>query len=152
MEELELKEKLFQHCLQYIEQRVTNATEALNSAQESANNETKSTAGDKHDTSRAMMQLEVERLSKQLSEAQKINRILINIDPGLLHKRVQTGSVVETTAGNFFFAISAGKIEINGAVYFSAAPSSPVFQIMKGLKEGDHYQMNNRKIEVKKII
>jgi hypothetical protein len=147
-----IKQHLYNHCLQYIDSRMANAQEALNSAQESANYETKSTAGDKHDTSRAMMQLEVERLSKQLSEVQKLKRILINIDPCDLHKTVQTGSVVETTAGNFYFAISAGKVDFNGGIYFTAAPSSPVFQIMKGLKEGDHYQMNNRKIEIKKII
>jgi len=149
--DLKIKSLLYDHCLKLAHQRIQNSEEALSSAQESANHETKSTAGDKHDTSRAMMHLETERLGKQLNEAQKLKRVLQGIDPLSRHKSVQTGSLVETGQGLFYFAISAGKFEHEGHVYYTAAPSSPVFQAMKGRKAGDTFQMNNRTIEILSI-
>jgi hypothetical protein len=54
-----------------VHQRIASAEEAIRMAQESANQEGKSSAGDKYETGRAMAQLEIEKASGQLAEANK---------------------------------------------------------------------------------
>ena len=47
-----LKQQLYSLCLKQIEQKISNAQSAIDSATESANDDTKSSAGDKHETGR----------------------------------------------------------------------------------------------------
>ena len=60
-----LKQNIYSQCLLILNQKIEELNSALATATESANNETKSSAGDKHETARAMMQLEQEKLSLQ---------------------------------------------------------------------------------------
>lgn len=142
------KKALYNYCLDYVNQRIKNAKTAVESAQASANAETKSTAGDKHDTARAMMQLEAENNAKQLDAANKLMRTLTSINPDQKCARVESGSLIITSAGNFYVAISAGKIEHEGTTYFAAAPSSPLIQALHGLKAGENTVFNGRKFEI----
>ncbi|MBK6952885.1 MAG: hypothetical protein IPH24_12790 [Crocinitomicaceae bacterium] len=88
MTSADLKSALYKSCLQYAQKRIGTAQAALDSAQEASNEESKSTAGDKHDTSRSMMQIEVEQASRQLSEAEKLrdelSRVIISKSQMLL--------------------------------------------------------------------
>lgn len=67
---MQIKRRLLGHCRQYIHQRLDTVTRALEEVRQAVNEETKSSAGDKHETSRVMMQLEQEKLSLQLVEVQ----------------------------------------------------------------------------------
>lgn len=49
-----LKEQLLDHCNSYIGLKLETIRHAIANAQESANDDTKSSAGDKHETGRAM--------------------------------------------------------------------------------------------------
>ncbi|HRD37690.1 MAG TPA: 3-oxoacyl-ACP synthase, partial [Bacteroidia bacterium] len=72
-----LKERLFLHCESLMAEKVQSLKVALSQITESANNETKSSAGDKHETARAMMQLEQEKLSRQINEALQVQAELL---------------------------------------------------------------------------
>jgi hypothetical protein len=74
-----------------------------------SNNDTKSSMGDKYETSREMLQQEINNLQIQLNEHLKSQKILKNINPNP-HKVVSLGSWVETDKGKFFIAISLGEI------------------------------------------
>lgn len=58
-----IKLKLHQQAIEMANKRVDELKVALVDVQDAANNETKSTAGDKHETAKAMAQLETEKLS-----------------------------------------------------------------------------------------
>lgn len=148
----DLKSNLYLHCAQYAEQRVTSLEEALQSAQSAANSETKSTAGDKHETGRAMMQLESERLSAQVSEAQRIREELQRIQPKSGGPVVSTGSVVKTTKGNYFIAIAAGKTELENEWYFAISPSAPIAQALKGHKAGDEIVFQGSSVTIREVF
>jgi len=141
----DLKQKLYNSCLTYVEERISISRTAIEEAQAAANSETKSTAGDKHDTTRAMMQLEVEKNAKQLSEAKKLKQALAQIDPVKSCSQVEAGAAVETSNGNFYISISAGKINDD---YFAISPVSPVGIALKGLKVGSSVSFNEKMIEV----
>jgi Transcription elongation factor, GreA/GreB, C-term len=122
--------------------------EALAQAAEASNQDSKSSAGDKHETSKAMMQLEQEKLGKQLQD--------INTQIDLLHKiadfknpsSVQLGSLITTNLGLFYLAIGLGKIEIDGATYFAISPQSPIGLQMVGKKVGESFEVNGRSYTV----
>lgn len=146
-----LKEKLYAACLTYVSLRLETASAAMEEAQDSANSETKSTAGDKHDTARAMMQLAAEQNAKHLAEAYKLQQALKQLNPKSTHSKAEVGSLIEATNGNFYLSISAGKIEIDGVVYFAISPSSPMGQLFLGHVSGDEVRFNNNLITIKAI-
>ena len=53
--------------MQYVNQRADTVHQIIRSNQNALNSETKSSAGDKHETGRAMLQLEMEKASQQLA-------------------------------------------------------------------------------------
>lgn len=147
-----IKVALYQHCLNYVQDRVSSIQETISSSQESANSETKSTAGDKHDTARAMMQLEVEQKAKQLIEAKKLNVGLSQIKPEVEQTTVQLGALVYTNIGVYYISISMGKVVLNGTPYFVISPGSPIGQILFGLKKGDSTEFNGRRIVIEDVV
>ena len=76
----------------------------------SANEETKSSAGDKYETTREMIQQEIEKHSSSLAEAVKQKQFLQQITTGKRYEKIQPGSLVITDKNNFYIAISAGAL------------------------------------------
>ncbi|WP_244939755.1 hypothetical protein [Kaistella daneshvariae] len=81
-----------------------------------ANNETKSSMGDKYETSREMVQQEINNLQIQLKENLKARNSLqiINVNP---HQNVGLGSLVETDKGLFYIAVSWEKFPFKSAKF-----------------------------------
>ena len=94
---------------------IQNAFDDLNSA---VSDDSKSTAGDKHETGRAMVHLEQEKLSKQLLQLNQLKETLAKIIPEENHSSIQFGSLVNTSKGLFFFSIGLGKINFNKTTVF----------------------------------
>lgn len=140
---LELKGQLHQYCLCYIEARYQTIQNSINEIQESLSSETKSSAGDKHETGRAMLQLEREKVGNQLVEIQKIKQAFSKIDISKNPKVISLGSLVYTTKWNYFIAISAGEIKSNGHVFYAISPNSPIGQLMMGKSVGEKVVFND---------
>ena len=149
---MSLKEELYQHCMKYAEQRIANARHAWDEASAAANEETKSSAGDKHETGRAMAQLEQEKAAKQYAEAVELKKTIEKIDIHSTGSKIRSGSVVMTDKGNYFVAISAGKIEIEGNVYFAVSPGSPVGHALIGKMKNEDLVFNGQKITIREIL
>ena len=64
-----LKHELILRCHQYADSRIATARQAMSEAQTAANEESKSSIGDKYETGRSMMQIEGEKAAHQLAEA-----------------------------------------------------------------------------------
>ena len=67
----QLKEQLWVQCQKIVEHRLATAQQAMDAAQQSANQEEKSSAGDKYETGRAMAQLERDKAATQVEENKK---------------------------------------------------------------------------------
>ncbi len=148
---IKIKQQLFSLCQTYIAQRIATAQEAIQIAQNSANEETKSSAGDKYETGRAMMQLEIEKNIVQLGEAQKLKQVLDQINPEKETTRVQLGSLVITNHGNFYMAISAGQLRVDAETYFAIAPTSPIGIKLTGLSFNAEFPFNNRTYTIQRV-
>ena len=126
---------LHQKCLEIVENNISTIKLALHEAQEAANNETKSSAGDKHETGRAMAQLETEKLSAQLNDALNQKQLIAKINSNLQSKQITIGSLVYTTNGIFYIGVSLGKIDINNETIYAISPISPMGKLLLTKKE-----------------
>ena len=115
-----------------------------------SNNDTKSYMGDKYETSREMLQQEINNLQIQLNEHLKSQQILKNINPNP-HKIVTLGSLVETEKGMFFIAISLGELSFNQEKIFVISAESPLAKAMNGKKTGESFVVNNLSQIIKNI-
>ncbi len=147
-----IKEELYHHCQQFVQDRVDRIEQRIINIQESLSSETKSTAGDKHETGRAMLQLEREKSGKQLAEAQKLQEILAKIDISTPSKHARLGSLIFTSQATYFLSISAGKIVINNTAYFAIAANSPIGKLLLGKTIGDHFNFNETNSSIKEIL
>ena len=139
-----IKEQLYKKIVLIAQQRVFKLELIIKDAQNAANNETKSSAGDKHETGRAMAQLETEKLTAQLGEALKITELLYKIHPQEKHQSIGLGSIVHTNNGNFFISASLGKVEYNDKTYFAISSASPIGKLLIGLKINESFSFNGR--------
>lgn len=142
------KQVLFERCQQYVAQRIETAKTAMEAAQAAANEESKSSAGDKYETGRAMAQIERDRHAQQLAEALKLQQELARIDVGKTHSTAQPGSLVITSQGNFFIAISAGKITLDQTDYFAVSAASPIGARLNHAKPNDEVVFNGKPMQI----
>jgi hypothetical protein len=146
------KQKVYEHCISILNKKIEELNSALSQATESANNETKSTAGDKHETSRAMMQLEQEKLGKQLKELRDQKTELEKIDISKINSQVAKGSLIESDKGFLFIAIGLGKMIVDDQNVFVISSQSPLGKLLIGKKGKDVVEMNGVKYTLHKII
>ena len=147
-----VKQQLLQKLHELLDSQIETAQAAINSAKESKNNETKSTAGDKFETGRAMMQIEQEKAEMQLSKTIQLKNRLQQIDLEKTYEKVGFGSLVITNRGKYFIAIGIGKVKLNEEIYFVISPDSPIGQLLLGKKIGGKIAFRNQKIEIQTIL
>ncbi|WP_028298430.1 GreA/GreB family elongation factor [Olivibacter sitiensis] len=145
------KQALRQATMEYINHRISNALQAIAAAREATHDDTKSSAGDKYETTREMMQQDITRNEKLLMEARSMETAMTQIRIDLSSKIVGPGSVIETGAGKFFMAVSAGKLNVEGNTYLVISPASPIGKLFMGKKDGDKVSFNNRTYFIKSV-
>lgn len=149
---LSVKSFLYNQCLIYIDKCIDNVQLAINEARLSGNNETKSSAGDKHETGRALLQLEQEKNTRQLHEMIQLKEKLLKINPSFTSEIIATGSIVLTSIGNFYISIAAGKIMYENHLYFTISPFSPLAMKLLGLKAGNSASFNGQTYEIRYVL
>jgi hypothetical protein len=136
------KQKLIEACNDYFRNKITSLMSVIHDVSESSNSESKSSAGDKHETSKAMMQLEREKLGMQLKEAEMQLAEFEKIDFSKTFQKVEQGSLVQTDKGWFFIAGSVGRILLDTQTVFVISAQSPLASAMMNHKEKDTVNFN----------
>ena len=148
----DLKQALYNQCFDYVQKRMDAAEQGIKEAQQASKDDTKSSAGDKYETGRAMMQQETDRNMAQLNEANKLKVALNIISASGASKVAEPGCVVITNNGNFYMAISAGSLVVDGITYFAVSPASPIGLKLKGQKVGGEFSLNGKNYKINNII
>ena len=120
-------------------------------AQQAANDEEKSSAGDKYETGRAMMQIERDKAARQLDEALKLRNTLEHLP---IHSNTHTagpGSLVITATKKIFISNGIGKLNVDGEDFLVVAPASPLGKALMGLKQKDHVVFNNETLMIEEV-
>lgn len=145
------KEKAYDRYQQVLNDKVRLLEQNLEGLFQSALNETKRTAGDKHETALAMLQIEQENTRRQLQDARLQQGLLQKIDASFLSSRVTTGSLAKTNQGYLFIGVALGKIVLDGVTVMSVSPQSPLGSQLMGLVVGSKVTMNGRTYVVEEI-
>jgi hypothetical protein len=146
-----LKLNLFQICRDKIISKTDALEAAIEEAKLSAQQETKSSVGDKYETGRAMMHLEIEKYTVQLFQWKKILEDLNKIDLQLSSSFIMKGSLIHTDQGNYFISVALGKIILDGSTYYAVSDESPVGKILIGKKKSDKIEFNQKFISILEI-
>jgi transcription elongation GreA/GreB family factor len=120
------KEKVHTHFMQVINKKIEHLQQILTDLKESGSNETKSTAGDKHETALAMLQIEQANTRAQLKEIQEQKAVLEKINPLLTPAAVVNGSLIKTNKGYLFLSVALGKALVDGIKVTALSAHSPL--------------------------
>jgi transcription elongation GreA/GreB family factor len=149
---MDIKAELYSKCKDFIDNRIQTIQNTINEIQESLLSETKSSAGDKHETGRAMLQLEREKSGQQLAQAQKVKETLSKIDTAKTSTTICLGSIVYTTQANYYISISAGQFKVNNDLLFAISPNTPIARILLTKKTGDEIVFREQTIKISKVL
>lgn len=135
------KEKIIDLIRIKIADKIQNF-EKLIAETRASNNETKSSMGDKYETSREMVQQEINNLQRQLNESLNQQALIqkVTAEPSL---KVQNGALVKTDKGLFYVAASVGEMIIDDQKVMTVSAESPLVKAMFGKKRGDSFTINN---------
>jgi len=138
-EKLAFKHSLKQFCQAVIEQRIQNGKALIDSAQQAANNEEKSSAGDKYETARAMGHLDKDMHTRQLMENVKELANLQQVNATQVYAGVTTGAYIQCSTTSFFIAAGIGRQVYNGQTIVFLSPGAPLAKLMMGKQAGDSF-------------
>ncbi|OAV45014.1 hypothetical protein [Lewinella sp. 4G2] len=147
-EGLELKEACLEHCSHLLADQLATLSSSLESIRGSRSSETKSSAGDKFETGRAMLQLEENNLKQQLAAALETRRLLDQAHRSTTGDRIAHGNLVATNRGIYLLAAGFGKIKVKTRDVFCISPGSPIGRRLLGKIAGEAFLFNEVRFQV----
>ena len=105
----------------------------LEQAVDSRNSDTKSSAGDKFETSREMAQIEIHKIETEISKTQQFIFDLFS-------KVIQ---FIITDKGAFLISIPFGKLMVNDTAVFCISNTAPISLYLLDRKTGESFSCNN---------
>ncbi|MBC7848653.1 MAG: 3-oxoacyl-ACP synthase [Chitinophagaceae bacterium] len=140
------------HFSKLVSLKIDQLKNQLSDLSASTANETKSTAGDKYETGRAMLQIEQDNVRTQLQQVleQKAALDTIGIDKKSII--IERGSLILTNNGWFFLSIALGKQLIDAVSVTAISPQSPLGSKMIGLKVSDRFQLNQKDYQIEGLM
>jgi len=148
--ENKLKQRLTNTCLEQIAKNISSAEQLLQNIIESKLSDTKSSAGDKFETSRERLQAEDDRINAVLMNSKKLEVQLKRLNKSPCNK-VEAGAIVITDKANYFIAIGLGKISIDNKNYYTMSPDAPLSKVMWNKKIGESFALNNTSQKIMEI-
>ena len=145
------KADLIKACQELLIQRLQRIDEAMALSREAAENDTKSSAGDKFETTRAMMHAELERLSAQRQEVLRLKEGLFAAAQTTACNRIGLGSLIKTSNASFFIAVAIGKVTLGSEEVFVLSPASPLGKLLLEKMPGDVVVLGKHTYQIKEV-
>lgn len=147
-----LKKELHKFCSETVNARLDRIRQQIRGIQESMKSETKSSAGDKHETGRAMLQLEREKLGQQLLEAENTQQLLQRVIINQKSKIVVLGSLVHTSLNSYYIAISSGQFKKGKNSVYCVSAETPIGRLLLGKSIGSQVNFRDKTIIIKEVL
>ena len=146
------KDKVLNEITVSLRDKILIIENELNILSEEKNNITKSSAGDKFETSRSTMQIEYDKLNNQLIQKNNQLKKIELLDTKKKYKSVNYGSLVITNTNNYLISIGLGQYIIDDHSVYAISLSSPIGKILLDKKKGDSFIFNNNTEKIIDII
>jgi hypothetical protein len=147
-----IKQKIYHEFGQLLAAKISNLHHQLNDLKESTANETKSTAGDKYETGRAMLQIEQDHVRRQLQELLEQQSIFLAIDGSIQSAHIIRGSLVKTNRGWFLICPALGKVMVENRNVTALSPQSPLGKEFMNLGVGSIAVVNGKSYSIEEIV
>lgn len=147
-----IKNQIINHYQVLLQDKIDVYQDLIESLTEDAQNDAKSSAGDKHETTLSKLHIEQEKIALKMNEAVSQKLILTKIDAEHKSERVVLGSLVKTNNLTVLIATALPKITINNQSFFSISPQSPLGEQLLGQEIGHTFQMNQVFYEILEIL
>lgn len=141
-------------CLEHVDKLIAEYEGSIAELQKGMFEETKSSAGDKYETSRTQFQREIERLKTQISQVHTTKSILLNLT---MSKSITVGegSLLTVSLGanqmTLYIAAALGSLKYNGQMVQAISIQSPLGSALRGHKEGDIIAFNQKKYKIEAL-
>ena len=145
------KERLKRLCLEKIEQNIAAQETTIEAARTAQKEDTKSSSGDKYETSREMMTQEIEKATVQLTRLRADKVRLLSIPSDTKFQSVEAGALITTTKGTFFLSISLGPVSAESETIQVISPTSPMGQLLLGKREGEKFELNGKEFAITQV-
>ena len=141
-----MDEKIAIHtrCVELVNEKINEVNKELQEIKNSAFAETKSSMGDKSETSREMMIQESNKLSDQLEILTNQLTILRSIDATKALSEVKLGALVETSMAKYFLSVPLGLIQLPDQQVFTLSPNAPIAKMMLEKRASDSFTFNGK--------
>jgi len=136
------KKDVHEAAIHFLQSKIDGLKIVLDDICNSTSEDSKSSAGDKHETATSMAQLEQEKISKQLQVFLNQRAVLDRIDSSKMHHKIETGSLILSNKGWFYFSTGLGMINIDNENVFCLALQSPIGELLKGKQKGESVVFN----------
>jgi hypothetical protein len=143
-----------------IKDKILSAQQLIDFTEESKTSATKGSAGDKHETARAMMERELALAKAQLNKAEFLQNELSKIS--LLHKcnKVEFGALIITSGAKYFMSIGLGKVSLHldsalskdSAFFYAISGGSPLGLVLLGKQKGHNINFHGSNIEIIDVV
>ena len=122
-----------------------DARSAMEELSSSLGKETKSTAGDKHETGRAMVQREMEQAGGRLARCEAMQAVALRLDLDRARTSVGPGAIVVSGDAKLLIGVGLGPFEVPGLGRFQAiSADAPIAMALLGGKAGERREFRGR--------
>lgn len=135
-----------------LKERLLASNEAITSTRAAFTSDTKSSAGDKHEVGRAMVQQELDKLEAQRAKLLHLQQELKQMPLECRSDRIGFGSMVVTDQGTYLIGIGLGAVDVEGEVCYAISLASPMGQALKGQGAGATVQVQGRSLVVLEVV
>lgn len=138
------KDEILKACFDLVHKKIEEVNMAIQTANHSLVEEDKSSAGDKYETGREMIQQDLNRYEQQLKNLTQDLDLLQRIQQSQETRTdaVGLGSLVKTDKSIFFLACSIGVVPVGKNTIYCISLVSPIGQVLQGKKEGENFAFN----------
>ena len=136
-----------------LKKQISELTSNLDTIEQSKAQETKSSAGDKFETGRAMMQIEEDKLLGQLKRKKEDLLKLKVLQSGNTNTDfIREGSLVCCGKQWFLIGLSLGKLKLADQIVFGISTQAPLALKLLGKELGEQIQLNNRTLVIEEVV
>jgi hypothetical protein len=151
-EGIAFKIKLKEYCIKVLEDRLRTVELLIVRAQQSANEEGKSSAGDKYETSRAMGHLEKEMYQQQAANIRAELLLAGSVEADRHFTTVVKGSLVVVGEDLFIYVcVGIGKKKIDALNILFVSQDAPIFKLLQNKKPLDSFMLNRQSLFISEI-
>ena len=146
------KDDVCAYYAQNIQDKIDVFKDMISALTEDAKNDSKGSAGDKHETALSMMHLEQEKLNYKILENVAAKKAFDQIDFGRKSDKVILGSLVQANSTFFLISVALPKTILDGHTIYGLSTESPLAKALLGQKVGYSFKINSSEYLINDIL